>query len=97
MSALMIANINIKDQAKFEEYIAKTRNLAALYGAELVYRGKTGRVLAGGENDHGLVIIVKFPSLDKINEWFDSDDYQALVPLRQAGAEMKMTAYQILP
>ena len=97
MSALMIANIAIKDQAKFEEYLTKSKQLAGPYGAELVYRGKTDRILAGGENDHGLIVIAKFPSLDKINEWFDSEDYQALVPLREAGTEMKMTTYSILP
>ncbi len=97
MSALMIANITVKNPEKFQEYIAKTTQVAAPFGAELLHRGKIDKVLNGGSKDHDLTIIVKFPSLDKINEWHGSDAYQPLKALRQEAADMQMTSYEVLP
>ena len=97
MSALMIARITVKDPQKFQEYLAKTREVAAGYGAKLVHRAKAGRGLVGGSKDHDLTIIVSFPSLEKIDEWFASDAYQPLVALRDEGADMQMTSYEVMP
>ncbi len=96
MSALMIANITVKNPEKFQEYIAKTTQVAATFGAELLLRGKVDRALTGESEDHSLTIIVKFPSLEKINEWYGSDAYQPLIALRDEGSEMKMTSYEVL-
>lgn len=93
MSALMIARITVKDPQKFQDYLARTQQVAAPHGAELLYRGKVERALTGGGNDHELAVVVKFPSTADIDAWFDSDAYQALTSLRDAGADMQMTSY----
>jgi len=91
----MIANITVKDPAKFQEYIAKTTQVAGTFGAELLVRGKVDKVLNGESIDYGLTIIVKFPSLDKLHEWHDSDAYRPLRALRAEGADMHMTSYEV--
>ncbi len=96
MSAMMIANITVKNPEKFQEYIAKTTQVAATFGAELLCRGKVDRVLNGESIDYGLTIIVKFPSLDKLHEWHDSDAYRPLKALREEGADMQMTSYELM-
>jgi uncharacterized protein (DUF1330 family) len=96
MSALMIANITVKNPEKFQEYIAKTSQVAATFGAELLYRGTVDRALTGESKDHGLTIIVKFPSLEKINEWYGSDAYRPLKALREEAADMQMTSYDVM-
>jgi len=96
MSALMIATITVKDPGKFQDYIAKTKEISAPLGAELLYRGRVDRVLTGEAADHGLTIIVKFPSLEKIQAWHDSDAYRAIIPLRQEGADMKIVTYEVM-
>ena len=95
MSALMIARITVKDPAKFQEYLAKTQAVAAPYGAELVHRGKADKALTGESADHKLAVIVKFPSLAKLDEWYGSDAYQPLKALRDAGTDMRMTSYEV--
>ncbi len=95
MSAVMIARITVKDPEKFQDYLAKTQQIAAPYGAELQYRGKVDRAL-NGNDDHAITIMVKFPSIEKINEWYDSDAYQPLKALRDEGADMQMTSYEAL-
>ena len=95
MSALMIARITVKDPAKFQEYFAKTQQVAAPYGAELLVRGKVDRAL-NGDKDHAIAVIAKFPSIAKLNEWYDSDAYRPLKALRDEGTDMHMTSYEII-
>ena len=96
MSALMIATITVKDSEKFQQYLARTQEVAAAYGAELLFRGNVDRSLTNHDNDHSLAVIVRFPSIEKINEWNDSEEYQSLIPLRDEGTDMKMTSYDVL-
>ena len=93
MSAFMIATITVKDREKLTEYLAKTQAVAAPYGAELVLRGQVDQVLTGQPGDHRMVVIVRFPSREKIEAWYNSDEYQPLVPLREAASDMKITSY----
>ena len=92
MTAVMIARITVKDPAKLQEYMEKTQRVAGPFGAEMMFRGKVERAL-NGEQDHALTVIVKFPSAQALNEWFDSDEYRPLKALRDEGADMHMTAY----
>ncbi len=96
MCALMIATITVKDPEKFQQYLTKTQEVAAPYGAELLFRGVVDKILTGEDKDHRLAVIVKFPSLEKINEWYGSDEYQPLIALRDEGTDMKMTSYEVL-
>jgi len=95
MSALMIATITVKNRAKFQEYLTKTQQAAAPFGAELVHRGTVDRVLTDEEPDHQLTVIVKFPSTEAVDQWYGSNAYQALIPLRQDGTDMKMVSYEV--
>jgi uncharacterized protein (DUF1330 family) len=93
MSALMIATITVTHPEKFQQYLAASKQLAGSYGAELVTRAKTQRVLTGEEPEHELTVIARFPDVETINRWYDSADYQALVDLRNEGTQMRMTSY----
>ena len=96
MSALMIATFTVKDPDKFAEYAAKAKPTWSSLGAEALYRGRAQKVLTGGETDHEVVVVFRFPSLETIEEWYDSDAYEPLKTLRQEGADFRMTSYEIL-
>jgi uncharacterized protein (DUF1330 family) len=95
MKALMIATAHVKEPGKFQQYLVKTKEVAAEYGGELMLRSKAERVLTNHEQDHELIVVVRFPSLKKVHQWFDSREYQQLVPLRDEAADMKMTSYEL--
>ena len=94
MTALMIAQISAKDPGAFQQYMTKSQQVARAYGAEMVSRSKAGRRLAGDALDHQMILVVHFPSLEHLDAWHDSPEYQALIGLRQAGADMTMTSYE---
>lgn len=92
----MVSTITIKNLEKFKHYLMETQKVARPYGAELVHRGKANKVLTDHTNDHNMIVIVKFPNLDVISQWINSDDYKALIPLREEAADMKMVSYDVL-
>ena len=95
MSALMIARITVKDPEKFQQYLAASKKTAAPYGAELLLRAKASKTL-NGDDDHTLTVIARFPSTEKIDAWFASEEYQPLVALRDEATVMQMTSYEVL-
>jgi len=89
----MIAMASVKDPEKLQQYFVGVQKAAAPYGAELLFRGKTNRLLNNHDSAHDLVVVVRFPNAEKIDEWYDSKEYQSLIPLRDEGADVKMTSY----
>ena len=95
MSALFISRVTIKDQAKFQEYLERSKELASQHGAQLLASGRAPRALAGTPSDHQLAVIVSFPSMKELDAWHDSQAYQDLIPLRQEASEQEITVYEL--
>lgn len=95
MSALFISRITIKDQAKFQEYLQKSKAVASQHGAELLSVAKGPRALSGSPAPHQLVVVVRFPSMEDLDAFHDSKDYQDLVTLRLEASDQEITVYQI--
>jgi uncharacterized protein (DUF1330 family) len=90
--ACVIGHITIHDTTKWAEYRSRVPATLTPWGAELMLRGKTARVL-GGRHAHTDVVVIRFPSLAAVDAWFASADYQALIPLRNAAAEVDLVSY----
>lgn len=94
MSAYFIGAITkILDAEAFAEYASKTGATFPPFGGELLLRGKNAQDIVG-ENNQLATVVVRFPDMDAIHAWHDSDAYQALVPLRKKAIELTITAYQ---
>lgn len=94
MTAFFVANVTVKDPEKFKEYSVKAGATFPLFGGELVLRGFQKEVLTGTV-DHQAVGIVKFPDEAAINKWYASEEYQALIPLRDEASDMSITIYSM--
>lgn len=92
MAAFFIVTTTVKNQDAYEKYIQSVGPTLAPFGGKAVLRGKADCALAG-ELDHQTVGIIEFPDLAAIKAWYDSDAYQALIPLRSEAADMTITAY----
>ena len=89
MSALLLATIKVKDQEKLKSYISQVPATMAPYGAKMIARGKVLKVLSG-EFNHQIEAIFEFPDAASIDSWYESSEYQALIPLRNEGAHMNI-------
>jgi uncharacterized protein (DUF1330 family) len=92
-NAYFVGQINVKDEAKWDEYRSKVPETLAPWGAELVFRGEQTRVHPGG-SPYLHIVVIRFASLADAQAWHDSDAYQALVPLRSEAADVMGTTYE---
>lgn len=82
MAAYLIADIaNIHDTAAYDEYRKHTPGVIQQYGGKFVVRGGRTDSLEGGWNP-GRVVVVEFPDLAAARRFYDSPEYQKILPLR---------------
>ena len=74
---------NPNEMASVQEYLQGVMPLMIGAGGTLVKRLKTAKVING--NPSGMTLVMDFDSADAITEMFESDDYAALVPVRDRG------------
>lgn len=96
MSAFLVVRSTIKDPEKFQAYAQAVGPTLAPFKGEVALRGKAVQALAG-EDSHQTVGILKFPDRSAASAWYGSADYQALVPNRDAAADMTVVCYEEPP
>ena len=94
MPAYMISHVTVTDKTKFDSYFARTRAVGAKYGARPVAVGVQPKMLNGESDGHQMVVIAEFETMEELDTWHNSDEYQALVTLRDEGSDQRMIAYQ---
>jgi uncharacterized protein (DUF1330 family) len=93
MSAYLIANIDVKDAADYEEYRAKVPALIRKHGGEYLVRGGNFTVLEGDWKPCRLVIM-RFPDIAAVRNLFSDPEYQPLKALRQRVTESEIVAVE---
>jgi uncharacterized protein (DUF1330 family) len=90
MPTYLSAIVTVKKPEKLKEYVSKVPGTMVPFGAKMVCRGKVQKVLAGAGN-HQIEAIFEFESAEKIEAWYQSDAYRALIPVRDEGATMTIS------
>jgi uncharacterized protein (DUF1330 family) len=93
MAAYCIGQIRIKDVEAWDKYRTQVGATIAMYGGELLFRGSHVGNFAG-ETLPGNVVALKFNDVDAAKRWHDSPEYQALIPLRELGADVTLVLYE---
>ena len=94
MSAYLIGHITVKDTDKWKTYVEGVRKSILPFGAEVLFRGKLATVLAG-EHPHQNTVVIKFPDQPTLQQWYNSDEYQGLIPIRDEAADVVITSYDV--
>ena len=92
MSACVIGHITVKDEEKWAQYRAQVPTTLAPWDAELLFRGQRAGILAG-QHEHVDTVVIRFPDADTVDAWYNSPEYQALIPLRQQAAELDLVVF----
>lgn len=81
MSAYFIEDIEVLEPADYEVYRDKVPPTIAAYGEKYLTRG--GRVVPiEGDWMPKRFVILEFPSVAQFKNWYDSPEYQAVLPIR---------------
>jgi uncharacterized protein (DUF1330 family) len=93
MSACLVGQIRVTDAVQWQRYVDRVGATFAPHGGSVLFRGMKAVELA--RHAHGeRIVVARFDSLAALTAWHESPEYQALVALREAGAEVVLTAYE---
>ena len=86
MSAYMIAQIKIEDSAEYQNYLAGFMPIFQRHGGELLATSKNKTTVIEGEWAYPGTGIMKFPSPDHAQQWYNDPDYKKLAEHRHRSA-----------
>lgn len=89
MSAYIVAEIEVADSETYARYRAQTPAAIEAHGGRFIVRGGTVEGVEG-EPPAGRVVIIEFPDMAAARRFYDSQEYQALLPLRLAAARSRL-------
>ncbi|MHC4464026.1 MAG: DUF1330 domain-containing protein [Planctomycetota bacterium] len=92
MPAYLIANVDIKDAAKFTDYMKATPSIIKQFGGKFLVRGGDFEICEGSWNPKRLVL-VEFESMQKAKQFYNSPEYKAIKqgPLAQVAHPTRLT------
>ena len=85
MSGYVISNIDVKNPEAYKEYIDKVKPIVEKFGGEYLVRAGEYKVI-DGEWKYPRTVIIKFSSYEKALEWYNSEEYQPVKPIRLANS-----------
>ena len=96
MPAYLIAHLEVTQPEEFEKYRAVVPAVIERYNGRYLVRGGDMEVLEGDWRIPRLVIIA-FESMAEAKRFYDSADYQEILPLRLAAAKGTVVLAEGLP
>jgi len=92
MAAYLVGHITKKDEELWQKYVVGVQESLAPFESKIIFRGQLVKILAG-EHGHNLVVVIEFPDHFTLDAWYTSENYQALIPLRDQAADVVITTY----
>lgn len=89
MAAYIIVNVDIRDTARYPEYVQAVPPTLAAYGGRFIVRGGRAERLEG-TIEPKRVVVIEFESAERARAWWASTEYAAPKALRQATADTDM-------
>lgn len=96
MSAYLVAHLNVTDPGAFESYRAVVPEVIARFGGSYLVRGGAVETLEGEWRVPRLVIIA-FENMAQAKRFYESQDYQEILPLRLATAQGEVVLVEGVP
>lgn len=89
MAAFVIVHATPKNAEKMQQYGAGAGPTLAEFGGEFLGRGTNEDL--HGENGYAMSVLLSFPDADAARRWYNSDAYQALIPVRSEAMDCEFT------
>jgi uncharacterized protein (DUF1330 family) len=85
MPVYVIAHGRTVNRALHDDYVAKALPTLPPYGGKVLAFSETPEIVEGSVKDPRFVLL-EFPSREKFRAWYDSPEYQAILPMRLESA-----------
>jgi len=88
MAAYLIGNYDVTNPEGFSPYGPAVGPTIQAHGGKILVAGPGSKAIEGSPRQFS--VIVEFPSMDALQGWYDSPEYQAILPLRLDNTEGQM-------
>jgi uncharacterized protein (DUF1330 family) len=93
MPALLIVDETITDAKVFEDYKRAVVPIITKFGGRFLARGGEIEVLEADKGwTPGRVVVIEFPDMSALKEWYNSPDYAPVREIRFRSAKSTMVA-----
>lgn len=95
--AYMVANIiSVQDQTSYDKYRSQVGAIEAKFGGEVIARTKAVK-MDQSTPPEGNVLLIRFPSMKSLQDWWNSPEYGAIRPFRENATKSAEYALEGLP
>lgn len=85
MTAYITVGFTPKDADKLQQYGASVPATLAKFSGEILARGPIEKLQ--GDFAYKMQVVIAFPCREDALSWYHSEDYQALIPVRDEGMD----------
>ena len=96
MSAYVISELEVRDPVAIETYRSIAAKSIAQYGGRYLVRGGAASVAEGGPPVKN-VVVVEFPSMEKLREWYVSPEYAEALKVRRIALDRRLIFVEGVP
>jgi uncharacterized protein (DUF1330 family) len=96
MPAYVISEVEVRDAAGFEAYRTIAAKTIAQYGGRYLVRGGAASAAEGGPPPK-TIIIVEFPSMERLHQWYASPEYAEALKLRPTALDRRLIFVEGVP
>ena len=89
MPAYFVAEVELTDPAAYEPYRAAVPATIAQYGGRYLTRGSATELIEGGPEPKR-VVILEFSDSAAVQRWYNSPEYQKILPIRLANSTSRV-------
>jgi len=87
MAAYAIVELEIINMAGMTPYLERVPSTIEAHGGRYLVRAGETEVAEGGLGEYPLKVILEFPSMESAKGWYQSKEYQAILPYRTANSK----------
>jgi uncharacterized protein (DUF1330 family) len=89
MAAYVISELEVRDPVAIETYRSIAAKSIAQYGGRYLVRNGAAGVAEGGPPVKSIVV-VEFPSMQRLREWYASPEYAEALKVRQTALDRRL-------
>jgi uncharacterized protein (DUF1330 family) len=96
MSAYVISELEVRDPVAIETYRSIAAKSIAQYDGRYLVRGGAAEVAEGGPPVKNIVV-VEFPSMQRLREWYASPEYAEALKVRRIALDRRLIFVEGVP
>ena len=96
MPAYVISEVEVRDPVSIETYRTIAAKSIAQYGGRYLVRGGAADIAEGGPPPKN-IIIVEFPSMARLHEWYGSPEYAEALKVRRTALDRRLIFVEGMP